>query len=138
MANESNNNDSTKEFKAIKKALEEQEKTRIFEPVSETGQTVTQPVNTQEIKHTNPDPANKLRRRKASADAEKAMRPLPPWLKVTLKVLRKLLIPILCVVALIIGLHIGYAGFGNEDPGDVWDFGTWKHLFDLIFADGTD
>ncbi|MFC7751178.1 DNA-directed RNA polymerase subunit beta [Paenibacillus thermoaerophilus] len=50
-------------------------------------------------------------------------------------VLRTLLIPLLCLTALIAGLLIGYAVVGDQPAGDVFKWGTWQHLFDLIFAD---
>lgn len=48
---------------------------------------------------------------------------------------RRLLVPILCLVALMIGLYIGYAKIGGGDGSDVWNINTWKHIYDLVFAD---
>jgi ABC-type multidrug transport system permease subunit len=33
------------------------------------------------------------------------------------------------------GLIVGYVLMGNRPLGEVLDFGTWKHLIDLVFAD---
>ncbi|AEI38729.1 hypothetical protein KNP414_00078 [Paenibacillus mucilaginosus KNP414] len=44
-------------------------------------------------------------------------------------------IPLLCLAALFTGLSIGYAVIGQGDFKDVWDPGTWRHLFDLVFAE---
>lgn len=52
----------------------------------------------------------------------------------TVRVLRKLLIPILCLIALFIGLVAGYVYLGGKPFSDVFHISTWKHLFDLIFA----
>ncbi|PYI51155.1 DNA-directed RNA polymerase subunit beta [Paenibacillus flagellatus] len=58
----------------------------------------------------------------------------PRWAKIVLRVLRALLIPFLCLVALIVGLWIGYSYIGGRSAADVWQWSTWKHLFDLVFA----
>jgi len=44
-----------------------------------------------------------------------------------------LFIPVLCIAALIAGLGIGYAVLGKQDWSDVFDWNTWKHMYDLIF-----
>ena len=58
---------------------------------------------------------------------------MPAWAKITLKILRYLLVPALCVAALFIGLTIGYSVIGGESASDVFKFSTWKHLYDLVF-----
>ena len=60
---------------------------------------------------------------------------LPLWLIIILRTLRLLLIPALCVAALFIGLTIGYATIGGGDSTDVFKFDTWRHLYDLVFAE---
>jgi hypothetical protein len=47
-----------------------------------------------------------------------------------------LIIPILCIVALIVGLAIGYVILGDQPLSDVFDARTWKHMYDLVFAKG--
>lgn len=47
-----------------------------------------------------------------------------------------LAIPVLCLAALILGLAIGYSVLGDRDPAEVFDWRTWKHMWDLVFADG--
>lgn len=47
-----------------------------------------------------------------------------------------LIIPILCIAALIIGLAIGYVVLGDQSLTDVFDARTWKHMYDLVFAEG--
>ncbi|MFC3799790.1 DNA-directed RNA polymerase subunit beta [Cohnella sp. GCM10012308] len=44
-----------------------------------------------------------------------------------------LLIPVFCILALLAGLGIGYAVLGKQDWSDVFDWNTWKHMYDLIF-----
>lgn len=143
MANEHNNEDSTKEYKQLKETLEKHDDTRVFERVSEQQTLLNRTVISDKLKLDGPlneDAESELASEQAkgkASSAAKSAKPLPPWLKITLKVLRKLLIPVLCIVALYIGLYVGYVAFGNENPGDIWDFGTWKHILDLIFADGS-
>lgn len=67
---------------------------------------------------------------------EKAARkPKPRWLKVVLKTFRLLTVPAICIVALWSGLYIGYTVIGEQPPDDVWDWYTWRRLYDLVFAD---
>ncbi|MFC5469649.1 DNA-directed RNA polymerase subunit beta [Cohnella suwonensis] len=47
-----------------------------------------------------------------------------------------LIIPVLCVVALIVGLAIGYGVLGDRPMSEVFDSSTWKHMYDLVFAEG--
>lgn len=42
-------------------------------------------------------------------------------------------IPLLCIVALLAGLGIGYVVLGKQEWSDVFDWNTWKHMYDLIF-----
>ena len=73
-------------------------------------------------------------KRKSAASAKRRSR-LPRWARITLKILRLLLVPALCVIALIGGLIVGYVYIGDQDMSDVWKFETWKHVFDLMFAE---
>jgi len=47
-----------------------------------------------------------------------------------------LLIPAACVAALIVGLAIGYVVLGDQPLSDVFEVETWKHMYDLVFAEG--
>jgi hypothetical protein len=47
-----------------------------------------------------------------------------------------LIIPVACIAALIIGLAIGYVVLGDKPLAEVFDSSTWKHMFDLVFAEG--
>ncbi|MEK3719096.1 DNA-directed RNA polymerase subunit beta [Paenibacillus sp. FSL H8-0034] len=44
-------------------------------------------------------------------------------------------IPLLCIVALGIGLVIGYVYIGKQPMDEVYEFDTWRHLYDLVFAE---
>ncbi|MDP5274639.1 DNA-directed RNA polymerase subunit beta [Chengkuizengella axinellae] len=60
---------------------------------------------------------------------------LPKPAKITLKILRFFLVPVLCIIALYVGVVIGYVTIGDGPASDVLDIETWKHLINLIFAD---
>lgn len=47
-----------------------------------------------------------------------------------------IIIPFLCIAALIVGLAIGYVILGDQPLSDVFDAKTWKHMYDLVFAKG--
>lgn len=47
-----------------------------------------------------------------------------------------LIIPVLCVAALIVGLAIGFSVLGDRPVSEVFDLNTWKHMYDLVFAEG--
>lgn len=143
MSNEQNNqDDQTKEYKKLNESLEEHGDTRIFEPV--TGRHPMQHtihdgtlMNEREATKTTIETPEVEVDQTETRAAVSAKKPLPPWLKTTLRVLRIFLVPILCIVALYIGLYVGYVVLGHESPGEIWKFSTWKHIFDLVFAEGS-
>jgi hypothetical protein len=47
-----------------------------------------------------------------------------------------LIVPILCVLALILGLAAGYSVLGGRPVAEAFEMQTWKHLYDLVFAGG--
>ncbi|MBP1992617.1 DNA-directed RNA polymerase subunit beta [Paenibacillus eucommiae] len=63
---------------------------------------------------------------------KKKTRPL--WLAIILAILKFIRVPFLCLVALAIGLWIGYVKVGHQPTSEMFEFKTWKHLFDLVFA----
>lgn len=65
---------------------------------------------------------------------EKRAKTYPAWVRITISVIRAVLIPFLCVIALLTGLWIGYVYIGGRSSSDVWNWETWRHLFDLVFA----
>lgn len=68
-------------------------------------------------------------------DEEEDENRLPKWARITLWLLRKSIVPIIMVVMLIIGLYGGYVYLGDGPKGDVFKWETWRHLYDLIFAE---
>jgi hypothetical protein len=73
----------------------------------------------------------------SNAKAEEKPKPKKKrsWLKIAYSLFRPLLIPLLCIIALFVGLTIGYVHIGGGDSADVWQWSTWKHLYDLVFAE---
>jgi hypothetical protein len=59
----------------------------------------------------------------------------PLWLRILFWVFRKSLAPIIMIVMLLAGLYIGYVIVGGQPKEDVFELSTWKHMWDLIFAD---
>ncbi|TJY41919.1 DNA-directed RNA polymerase subunit beta [Cohnella pontilimi] len=52
------------------------------------------------------------------------------WLTVKL-----LVVPALCLIALVFGLAVGYAVLGGRPVSEVFELNTWKHIYDLVFAE---
>lgn len=59
---------------------------------------------------------------------------LPLWARILLKTIRILIVPALCIGALITGMYIGYSIVGEQDSSDVWKIETWRHVYDLVFG----
>ncbi len=58
----------------------------------------------------------------------------PKAVIVLLWILRKSIVPLICLIALIGGLYMGYVTFGKGPEADVWQWSTWKHMYDLVFS----
>ncbi|WP_166243575.1 DNA-directed RNA polymerase subunit beta [Paenibacillus turpanensis] len=67
-------------------------------------------------------------------EAKPVRRVKPRGLRITLRILRVLAVPLLCLICFIVGLSIGFVTIGGGEAGDVFRWGTWKHLYDLVFA----
>lgn len=50
------------------------------------------------------------------------------------RVARWFLLPVLLVLALAGGMVAGYVVLGKQDIGSVFQWSTWKHVYDLVFA----
>ncbi|URN96069.1 MAG: DNA-directed RNA polymerase subunit beta [Candidatus Pristimantibacillus lignocellulolyticus] len=66
---------------------------------------------------------------------EVSTKKLPWWASSTFWILRKCIAPIIMIVMLVVGLYIGYVVVGGQPKGEVFQWSTWKHLWDLVFAD---
>jgi hypothetical protein len=70
------------------------------------------------------------------SDNQKKTKPKPKgWVKAIRMTIKWTWLPIVCVAALFAGLTIGYVYLGKQSLDEVFDIATWRHLFDLIFAD---
>lgn len=57
------------------------------------------------------------------------------WKRYGWPVTRHLIVPFVCVLVLFIGMAAGYTILGGGSYSDVWKMDTWRHMFDLIFAE---
>lgn len=57
------------------------------------------------------------------------------WRRYGWPVARHLIVPAVCVLVLFIGMTAGYVFLGKQPFSEVWKLETWKHMFDLIFAE---
>lgn len=46
-----------------------------------------------------------------------------------------MLVPFLLFFSLVVGLMIGYGVLGDKPVSEVFDFATYKHMYDLLFAE---
>lgn len=130
MVNDRHNSEHTKEYPEIQKALREEEQPRTGSPrttVAAEGKGAKQKAKDRK--------GSGKSGSASSSSGNKSGRKMPVWLRIVLKILRLLLVPVLCAVALYAGLRIGYVTFGDQSPDDIWDMETWKHMYDLIFSD---
>ncbi|MFD2615526.1 DNA-directed RNA polymerase subunit beta [Paenibacillus gansuensis] len=58
----------------------------------------------------------------------------PRWLRILLRTSRILLVPVLCVLAVIAGLIAGYVYLGGQPLSEALQWSTWVHVFDLVFS----
>lgn len=70
--------------------------------------------------------------------APKSRKKLPKWARITLKISKYLIVPVLCIFAILGGMIIGYVTIGKQDLSDVFQFDTWRHLYDLVFKESVD
>lgn len=62
-------------------------------------------------------------------DKQPVKRKIPVW-----RIIQVFLIPILLVAALGSGLVVGYVILGKKELADVFEWSTWKHVYDLVFS----
>jgi hypothetical protein len=72
-------------------------------------------------------------RAKTNGSVKKKQR--PKGVRVLLWFLRKSIVPLIMVIMLVAGLYIGYVVVGKQPEDEVFSWGTWQHIYDLIFAD---
>lgn len=74
-------------------------------------------------------------RKKSKASGGSKKKEPQTAVKTLLWLLRKSIVPLIMVIMLLTGLYIGYVYVGKGSGEDVFQWSTWKHLYDLVFAD---
>ncbi|WP_424766629.1 DNA-directed RNA polymerase subunit beta [Paenibacillus sp. sgz302251] len=77
----------------------------------------------------------KKRNKRAKADGSSNKKQRPKGVRVLLWILRKSIVPLIMLIMLISGLYVGYVVIGNQPENDVFNWSTWRHLYDLVFAE---
>lgn len=68
-------------------------------------------------------------------DDEYEERKYPKWATVSFWLFRKSIVPVVMVIMLLAGLYVGYVIMGKASKDEVFDWATWQHLYDLVFAE---
>ncbi|MBH5320591.1 DNA-directed RNA polymerase subunit beta [Paenibacillus sp. GSMTC-2017] len=68
-------------------------------------------------------------------DDDEEQHRFPTWVRVMFWILRKSIVPIIMLIMLVIGLYIGFVVVGKGPKDEVFDWATWRHLYDLVFAE---
>lgn len=50
------------------------------------------------------------------------------------KIALRIMVPVIMLLALAGGMVIGYVVIGGRSIGEAFQWSTWKHVFDLVFA----
>lgn len=72
-------------------------------------------------------------RSKADGGSKKKQR--SQGVNMLLWILRRSIVPLIMVIMLVAGLYIGYVVLGKQAEGEVFSWATWRHLYDLVFAE---
>ncbi|MCS7459976.1 DNA-directed RNA polymerase subunit beta [Paenibacillus doosanensis] len=65
---------------------------------------------------------------------KKKKRPVKKWKRVVLSLCKWLAIPVSCLLAVSIGMVIGYVYLGKRPLDEVYEVETWRHIYDLVFS----
>lgn len=71
---------------------------------------------------------------KPNKPTPKKKAPRPKWLNIIWLIFKIIRIPVLCVLAVYIGLWVGYSKLGHQPSAEILHLSTWRHLYDLVFA----
>lgn len=77
----------------------------------------------------------KKRNSRAKADGGSKKKQRSKGVSTLLWILRKSIVPLIMVIMLVAGLYIGYVVLGKQAEGEVFSWATWRHLYDLVFAE---
>jgi hypothetical protein len=50
------------------------------------------------------------------------------------RIVKPLIFIVVWILVIYAGMTVGYVVIGKQPIGEVFQFSTWKHVFDLIFA----
>ncbi|MEK3733170.1 DNA-directed RNA polymerase subunit beta [Paenibacillus sp. FSL M8-0334] len=64
------------------------------------------------------------------SESKENNRPRTSGWKITLRIM----VPVLMVMALFGGMTFGYVVLGKQELSEVFEWSTWRHVYDLIFA----
>ncbi|WP_106767271.1 DNA-directed RNA polymerase subunit beta [Paenibacillus faecalis] len=64
-----------------------------------------------------------------SEASEPVRRKTPGW-----KIALRIIVPTCLLLSLVGGMVVGYAVIGKGDIAEAFQWSTWKHVFDLVFA----
>jgi len=59
----------------------------------------------------------------------------PLWARMLFWIVRKSIAPLIMIVMLLAGLYVGYVIMGDQPKDEAFKLSTYKHLWDLIFAE---
>ncbi|MCP3027597.1 DNA-directed RNA polymerase subunit beta [Halobacillus sp. A5] len=88
----------------------------------------TEEKNVKKEQHRKPQQKKKDKKPKEKRAANARRRVLPIWLRI-------LIVLVLSVLALAIGLMIGYGVLGDGDPLDALSWSTWQQIIDIVTGD---
>lgn len=77
----------------------------------------------------------KKRSNRVKTDVSSKKKQRPAGIRVLLWLLRKSIVPLIMIIMLITGLYVGYVVVGKQPEDEVFQWSTWQHIYDLIFAD---
>lgn len=77
----------------------------------------------------------KKRGKRAKTDVSAKKKQRPKGVRVLLWLLRKSIVPLIMIIMLIVGLYVGYVVVGKQPEDEVFQWSTWQHLYDLVFAE---
>ncbi len=81
------------------------------------------------------DAGGQAQEERAKAKGKQTEKRRPIGVRVLLWLLRKSIVPLIMLIMLVAGLYVGYVIVGKGPEDDVFQWQTWRHLYDLVFAE---
>ncbi|MFS0674990.1 DNA-directed RNA polymerase subunit beta [Ornithinibacillus sp. 179-J 7C1 HS] len=125
------------------------------EPAKRAAESEAKPATSKETSSSNESSIDKEKRRRRSANSELEMtetlkqnrrqqkreqkeekrKNKKPRLRIFPIWLRIVVVATLSVVALCVGLMVGYGGLGDGEPSDALKWETWQHIIDIVIKE---